>query len=333
MNILVTAPYNEAGIKELNELFGKATYQPWKENGRAYNEVELISLLKESKAEGLITELDQVTEKVFAEVPELRFVGVCRGMPSNVDVEAATKRGLPVFFTPARNAQAVAELFVGNLLTFLRHTIPSNQWLKEEKWNEDYLQAYLKFKGNEISGKTIGMVGFGAVGQRIAAVLESFQCSVKYYDPYVESDNPNHVRASLEDVFSTSDVVSIHLPRTEETIGMINEHFLGLMKEEAIFVNMSRAVVVERDALVQVLKAQKIRGAILDVFYQEPPEQSDYELIKLPNVLATPHLAGASYEVEDHHVSIMNQALTKWTTQHTLQIPTLYNRKNLEVKS
>ncbi|MBK5462021.1 2-hydroxyacid dehydrogenase [Peribacillus sp. TH27] len=333
MNILVTAPYNEEGIKELNELFGKATHQPWKENGRAYNEVELISLLKESKAEGLITELDQVTEKVFAEVPELRFVGVCRGMPSNVDVEAATKRGLPVFFTPARNAQAVAELFVGNLLTFLRHTIPSNQWLKEEKWNEDYLQAYLKFKGNEISGKTIGMVGFGAVGQRIAAVLESFQCSIKYYDPYVESDNPNHVRASLEDVFSTSDVVSIHLPRTEETIGMINEHFLGLMKEEAIFVNMSRAVVVERDALVQVLKAQKIRGAILDVFYQEPPEQSDYELIKLPNVLATPHLAGASYEVEDHHVSIMNQALTKWTTQHTLQIPTLYNRKNLEVKS
>lgn len=333
MNVLVTAPYNEAGLLQLKELFGAYTYRSWKENGKAYNEAELISLLKESKAEGLIAELDKVTENVFAEVPELKFVGVCRGMPSNVDVKTATKRGIPVFFTPARNAQAVAELFIGNLITFFRHTIPSTEWLKQEKWDGDYLQAYLKFKGNEIAGKTIGMVGFGAVGQRIAAVLEGFQCTVQYYDPYVESQNPNHTRVSLETVFSTSDVVSIHLPRTEETIGMINEHYLGLMKEDAILVNTSRAVVVEREALVHALKEHKIRGAILDVFYHEPPEQSDYEIIKLPNVLATPHLAGASYEVEDHHVCIMNQALTKWYTQRTLQVPTLYNRKALEVMS
>jgi D-3-phosphoglycerate dehydrogenase len=333
MNVLVTAPYNDEGLVSLKELFGDCTYRCWKENGRAYNEAELIALLKESKAEGLIAELDKVTENVFAEVPELKFVGVCRGMPSNVDVEAATKRGIPVFYTPARNAQAVAELFIGNLITFYRHTISSSEWLKQEKWDGDYLQAYLKFKGNEITGKTIGMVGFGAVGQRIAAVLEGFQCSIQYYDPYVESQNPNHTRVSLDEVFSTSDVVSIHLPRTEETIGMIDEQYLGLMKEEAILVNTSRAVVVERDALVHVLKEGKIRGAILDVFYHEPPDKSDYEIIKLPNVLATPHLAGASYEVEDHHVSIMNQALTKWYIKRTLDVPTIYNQKSLEVKS
>ena len=333
MNILVTAPYNDAGLSELKELFGHVTYRPWKEHGRAFNEGELISLLKEVNAEGLIAELDKVTEKVFAEVPELKFVGVCRGMPSNVAVEAASKVGIPVFFTPARNAQAVAELFVGNLITFLRHTVPSTEWLRNEKWDGDYLQAYLKFKGNEIYGKTIGMVGFGAVGKRIAAVLEGFQCTIQYYDPYAESQNPNHIRVSLEEVFSTSDVVSIHLPRTEETIGMIDEHYLGLMKKDAILVNTSRAVVVERNALVHILKEQKIRGAILDVFYNEPPDHSDYEIIKLPNVLATPHLAGASFEVEDHHVSIMNQALTKWYTQHTHDIPTLFNRKNLEEKS
>ncbi|MFK2825952.1 2-hydroxyacid dehydrogenase [Bacillus sp. B190/17] len=333
MNVLVTAPYNEAGLLQLKDLFGEYTYLPWKENGRAYNEAELISLLKESNAEGLIVELDKVTENVLAEVPKLKFIGVCRGMPSNVDIKAATKKGIPVFFTPARNAQAVAELFIGNLITFFRHTIPSSEWLKQEKWNEDYLQAYVKFKGNEIAGKTIGMVGFGAVGQRIAAVLEGFQCTIQYYDPYAESQNPNYTRVSLEDVFSTSDVVSIHLPRTEETIGMINEHYLGLMKEDAVLVNTSRAVVVERKALVYVLKERKIRGAILDVFYHEPPDQSDYEIIQLPNVLATPHLAGASYEVEDHHVSIMNQAVTKWHTQHTFQIPTLYNRKGLDEMS
>jgi len=99
-----------------------------------------------------------------------------------------------------------------------------------------------------------------------------------------------------------------------------------------VLVNTSRAVVVKRDALVNVLKEGKIRGAILDVFYHEPPDKSDYEIIQLPNVLATPHLAGASFEVEDHHVSIMNQALVKWFNKQTVDIPTLFNRKDLQVK-
>ena len=330
MNVLVTAPYNEAGLNELKQCFGDYVYRPWKEHGRAYNEAELIALLRETKAEGVIVELDKVTEAVFAEVPGLKFVGVCRGMPSNVDVDAATKRGIPVFFTPARNAQAVAELFLGNLITFYRHTLSSTEWLKQGKWDGDYLQAYAMFKGNEITGKTIGLVGFGAVGRRIAAVLEGFQCEILYYDPYAQSENPRHKRVSLDELFTTSDVVSIHLPRTEETIGMINDHYFGLMKKDAVFVNTSRAVVVDREALVRTLKEQKIRGAILDVFYHEPPDESDYEIIRLPNVLATPHLAGATHEVEDHHVAIMNQALTKWHAQGTLQIPTLYNRKGLE---
>ncbi|PMC35338.1 hydroxyacid dehydrogenase [Bacillus sp. UMB0899] len=333
MNVLVTAPYNEVGLNELKSLFGNYTYRCWKDQGRAYHEDELISLLRETKAEGLIAELDKVTEKVFESVPELKFVGVCRGMPSNVDVEAASKRGIPVFYTPARNAQAVAEQFIGNLITFYRHTIPSSEWLKKEKWDGDYLQAYVKFKGNEISGKTIGLVGFGAVGRKLANILKAFDCTIQYYDPYVESEDPAYSRVSLEEVFSTSDVVSIHLPRTDETIGMVNEDYLGLMKEDAVLVNTSRAVVVEREALVTVLKEGKIRGAILDVFYHEPPDKSDYEIIQLPNVLATPHLAGASFEVEDHHVSIMNQALMKWFNKQAVEIPTLFNGKDLQVKS
>ncbi|MBU7591742.1 2-hydroxyacid dehydrogenase [Metabacillus halosaccharovorans] len=333
MNVLITAPYNQTGLKEVKSLFGGYTYRCWKENGRAFHEDELISLLKETKAEGLIAELDKVTEKVFESVPELKFVGVCRGMPSNVNIEAASKRGIPVFYTPARNAQAVAEQFIGNLITFYRHTIPSSEWLKKEKWDGDYLQAYVKFKGNEISGKTIGLVGFGAVGRKLANILKAFDCHIHYYDPYVESDDSTYTRVSLDEVFSSSDVVSIHLPRTDETIEMIDEYYLGLMREDAVLVNTSRAVVVKRDALVNVLKEGKIRGAILDVFYHEPPDKSDYEIIQLPNVLATPHLAGASFEVEDHHVSIMNQALVKWSTKQSLDIPTLFNRKELQVKS
>ncbi|ARV43961.1 hydroxyacid dehydrogenase [Bacillus subtilis] len=333
MTVLVTAPYNEEGRKELEKLFGSVAYHTWKEQGRAYREDEIIQLLKETNAKGLITELDQVTDSVFASVPELSFVGVCRGMPSNVDVAAASKRGIPVFYTPGRNAQAVAEMFIGNVISFLRHTSTSNQWLKDGKWDSDYLQAYVKFKGNELTGKTVGMVGFGAVGQRIAKLLTAFDCKIKYYDPYVQDDHPQYEKVSLKTVFSVSDIVSVHLPRTEETLGLIDRAYFDLMKESAIFVNTSRAVVVKRDDLLSVLKEHKIRGAILDVFYHEPPEESDYKLISLPNVLATPHLAGATFEVEDHHVTILNEALKKWKVEKTLNIPTLYNKDKLKTEA
>lgn len=332
MTVLVTAPYNEEGRKELKNLFGSVIYQSWKEQGRAYREDELIQLLKATNATGLITELDQVTDSVFASVPELSFVGVCRGMPSNVDVAAASKRGIPVFYTPGRNAQAVAEMFIGNVISFLRHTSASNQWLKDGKWDSDYLQAYVKFKGNELTGKTVGMIGFGAIGQRIAKLLTAFDCKIKYYDPYIQDDYPLYEKVSLKTVFSDSDIVSVHLPRTEETLGLIDRQYFDLMKESAIFVNTSRAVVVNREDLLSLLKEHKIRGAVLDVFYHEPPEKSDYELISLPNVLATPHLAGATFEVEDHHVSIMNDALKKWKVEKIPNIQTLYNKDKLRTE-
>lgn len=234
------------------------------------------------------------------------------------------------FYTPGRNAQAVAEMFIGNVISFLRHTSASNQWLKDGEWDSDYLQAYVKFKGNELTGKTVGMIGFGAVGQRIAKLLTAFDCKIKYYDPYIQDDHPLYEKASLKTVFSDSDIVSVHLPRTEETLGLIDRQYFDLMKESAIFVNTSRAVVVNREDLLFVLKEHKISGAILDVFYHEPPEESDYELISLPNVLATPHLAGATFEVEDHHVTILNKALKKWKGEKTLNIQTMYNKDALK---
>lgn len=183
MTVLITAPYHKQGLKELEEVFGKAVYRPWKKHRRAYREDEVIRLMAETNATGLITELDDVTDRVINASPELAFIGVCRGMPSNVDTAAATKRGIPVFFTPARNAQAVAEMFIGNVISFLRHTYPSNQWLKDEKWSGDYLQAYVKFRGDELSGKTVSLLGFGAVGQKIAGLLTAFDCRVLYCDP------------------------------------------------------------------------------------------------------------------------------------------------------
>lgn len=333
MRILITAPYHKQAQEELTEMLGEVIYRPWKTQGRAYNEEELIDLLQETNAEALITEHDEVTEKVIESSPGLQFLGVCRGTPSNADIDAATERNIPVFNTPARNAQAVAEMFVANVITFLRKTLAGIDWLKSEKWDEGAHASYLEFKGNELAGKTIGMIGFGAVGQTIANLVQCFPCKILYYDPFYTSDNSDYVKCSLEEVFEKSDIVSVHLPVNAQTKGMIDKRLLSKMKKDAVFVNTARAVVVKREDLLEVLEQNLIKGAILDVFDNEPPDTVDYKIIHMSNVLATPHIAGATHEVEDHHADIMNRNLSNWFIHDKKYIPQLVNKEILAVKS
>ena len=312
MRILITAPYNSEGQRELAEAFGEIIYRPWIPHGRAYNEEELIALLEETKAEALITEHDHVTAKVIETHPHLKFIGVCRGTPSNVSLETASQKGIPVFYAPARNAQAVAEMFIANVISLMRNTFDASQWLKDKKWEQGAHTSYLQFKGNELAGKTIGIVGFGAIGRLIVKLLENFSCKICYYDPYFPVDNSNYRKTTLEDLFESSDIVSIHLPENNSTKGMIGKKLLSRMKNDAIFVNTARASVVKREDLLEVLENKKIRGAVLDVFDSEPPDELDYKLIHLPQVLATPHIAGATHELEEHHAKIMNNNLLSW---------------------
>lgn len=330
MKILITAPYHEKARRELHALFGEVVYREWKIKGSAYTETELIQLLQEVQPDAYITEHDEVTSSVLTAYPHLNFIGVCRGTPSNVAVTTATQLGIPVFNTPARNAQAVAEMFVANLITFMRNTLAGMRWLSDEKWEAGAHTSYLQFKGNEVAGKTIGMVGFGAVGQTTANLLEHFPATILYYDPYLTSENPNFIKVSLEELFSTCDVVAIHLPVTEQTRGMIDKKYISLMKPSAIFVNTSRAVVVNRLDLLAALDENKIKGAILDVFDHEPPDDIDYQIIHHDNVLATPHIAGATHEVEDHHADIMNASLKSFFKDGKKTIKQLVNKEILQ---
>jgi D-3-phosphoglycerate dehydrogenase len=312
MRILVTAPYHPNGQAELSALLGEVIYKPWKANERAFNEDELIDLISSTKADALITEHDHVTAKVINANPHLAFIGVCRGTPSNVCLKTAKEWNIPVFHTPARNAQAVAELFLATVIDLLRKTLASNQWLKEKKWDDGAHTSYLQFKGNELANRTIGLVGFGAVAQRIANMVENFPCTIQFYDPFIEQANPTYKKTSLVELFKTSDIVSIHLPVNDSTIGMINHELISIMQKDAILVNTARASVVKRDDLLYAIENNLIRGAVLDVFDHEPPDEKDYRLINHPNVLATPHIAGATHEVEDHHVAIMNKKIINW---------------------
>lgn len=333
MKILLTAPYNDVARAKLKAACGEVVYKPWKPQGRAYHEEELIALLKQTGADALITEHDTIGEKLIALFPNLHFIGVCRGTPSNVAVQTATEAGIPVFYTPARNAQAVTEMFFSNVICFLRKTIPSVEWLKAGGWNEGAHTSYLYFKGNELSGKTVGMVGFGAIGQRIANILNCFSCPLQFYDPFVESPRKEWKRTSLENIFATSDIVSIHLPVTPQTIGMIDRRLLQKMKKDALFVNTARASVVNRTHLLEALESGAIRGAVLDVFDSEPPDEIDNWIIHLPNVLATPHTAGATHEVEDHHAAIMNEAVLDWLANGASATHLLVNKELLISKT
>jgi D-3-phosphoglycerate dehydrogenase len=327
MKVLITAPYHAKAQQGLKEIFGEIIYKPWKILGRAYNEQELISLLKETSAEALITEHDEVTENVIRSFPDLRFIGVCRGTPSNVAVAVATEKGIPVFNTPARNAQAVAEMFIANLVNLMRNTLAGIAWLEGENWEAGAHTSYLQFKGNEIAGKTIGMVGFGAVGQTIANLVRHFPADIQYYDPFYTSEDMGYKKVEIEELFATSDVVSIHLPVTRDTEGMIGKSLISLMKKDAIFVNTARAIVVKREDLLDAIENNQIRGAILDVFDHEPPDALDYKLIHHAHVLATPHIAGATFEVEDHHADIMNKSLRNFYVDGNQSIRQLVNRE------
>jgi D-3-phosphoglycerate dehydrogenase / 2-oxoglutarate reductase len=330
MRVLVTAPFHEKGLFEVKQDLGEVIYRPWKANGRAYNEDELMALLYETEAEALITEHDHVTEKVINANAHLQFIGVCRGTPSNVSLATASKHGIPVFYTPARNAQAVAEMFIANVITFLRQTLPAVTWLRGRNWDEGAHTSYLEFKGNELAGKKIGLVGFGAIGQLIAKLVENYPCPIAFYDPYVDASAfPSYQKLSLEELFATCDIVSIHLPVTADTKGMIDQKYFDLMHPDSIFVNTARAVVVNREDLYKTISQHKIKGAILDVFDNEPPDELDYKIIDHSNVLPTPHIAGATHEVEDHHVRILNEVLTEWFVHGNHSADRLANKEIL----
>lgn len=331
MKILLTAPYeNPRSLAELKSLFEEVIYKPWKPHGRAYNAQELMQLLEETGADALISEHDEITADVLRANRDLQFVGICRGTPSNIDLAVATELGIPVFNTPARNAQAVAEMFIANVITMMRHTLAGIEWLEGKSWGEGAHTSYLQFKGNELAGKKVGMVGFGAVGQYIARMLVNFPTEIYYFDPYYTDSNPDFKKVELEELFSSCDVVGIHLPVTPETEGMIDKNYLRLLKEDAIFVNTARATVVNREDLLQVVESGKIRGVVLDVYYNEPPDEIDYKMILNKKVLATPHIAGATHEVEDHHASIMNNNLREFFKKGNKSIKQLVNKSILE---
>ena len=315
MKLLIRAPFAERERKRLEAYFDEIVYDPWTRTGERYYEDEMLEVLKKERPDALITELDRITEKVLAGYKDLLFIGDCRANPANIDVDACKRADVPVLCTPARNAPAVAEMLTRSLVSYMRNIIPAVQWVKDGKWVEG-TTPYYTWMGNELYGKKIGFVGFGAVGKHAAKILEAYGCEIFFYDPFVDSVKDTYKKCGLEELFENSDIISIHLPVIDSTKGMIHAGLFAKMKETAVFVNTARSAVVDEPALMEALRAKKIRGAILDVLSVEPPTKDALEIAKLDNVLLTPHICGAAYEVTDHQSRIMADSIDAWMKEN-----------------
>lgn len=249
----------------------------------------------------LLTHLAPVTAAVLeAAAPGLRLVGVTRGGPVNVDLAAATRLGVPVAFLPGRNLGAVAEFVLSAMIATMRNVGTASRGMAQGRWDGGYYRYELC--GPELRAATVGLVGLGAIGRRVAELAQAFGARVLAHDPYADAAGAPGVQlVGLPELLAESDVVSVHARLTEQSRGMFDDAAFATMRPGACFVNTARGELVDEAALARALDSGRLRGAALDVFSPEPPDL-DGPLLGRPDVLATPHLAGASRQVAEDSV-------------------------------
>jgi D-3-phosphoglycerate dehydrogenase / 2-oxoglutarate reductase len=315
MKALITASFDPAARARLGRHMD-VVHEDWKVRQSIYFDgVQFARRILEVGADVLIVEADLVHAEVLDACP-LTMIGVCRGDPINVDLELATQKGIPVFHTPGRNADAVADLTLAFMLALARHlpavwaTYRGGEATRIEQAS-DYLEMYTRFTGVELGGLTVGLIGLGAVGREVAARLAAFKTRVLAYDPYVQEAPPGIVLGDLDKVLREADIVSLHAPVTPETRGLLSAERLALMKPTAFLVNTARAALTDENALYERLRAGTLAGAALDVLAEEPLQPGN-RFLALPNVIVTPHLGGATADVTRHQSDIVVDAMERW---------------------
>ncbi len=206
-----------------------------------------------------------------------------------IDAEYARSKGITVMNTPKASSASVAELAVGYMFALARSTYQATSSMKAEKWEKK------AFEGDEIGGKTLGLVGIGNIGKEVASRANALGMTVVAYDPYVkEADGVKLV--SLDELLAAADYISLHLPKTKESAGMIGKDQFAKMKNGVRIINCARGGIIDEAALYDALTSGKVAGAALDVYAEEPP--TDWKLVKLPNVIGSPHIGAATHEAQ-----------------------------------
>ena len=253
----------------------------------------LLSALADADAV-LVRSATKVDAEAIAAAPKLKVIARAGVGLDNVDIKAATTAGVMVVNAPTSNIISAAELTVGHILSLARHIPAAHSSLAKGQWKRS------KYTGVELYEKTVGIIGLGRIGALITARLQAFGTKVIAYDPYVTSARAQQLGVqlvTLDELLAESDFITIHMPKTPETTGMISDDQFALMKPTAFIVNVARGGLIDEDALYRALTANAIAGAGLDVFVSEPPAESP--LLELPNVVVTPHLGASTDEAQE----------------------------------
>ena len=253
-----------------------------------------VSALKE-KIKGatalVVRNRTQVTAEIISAAPNLKVIARAGVGLDNIDIKAADAAGVVVVAGLGANAISVGEMTLGLALALLRNIPAHDNATRAGKWN--------RTAGRELSGLTWGLLGCGATGLATARLLQGFGCKVLGYDPYVRADDArlaplNVAMHTFDEVLAGADVISIHMPSTAQTNGVINREAIAKMRRHAIIVNVGRGEIINESELITALKAGQIAGAALDVRGQEPPVVAEMETIG--NLILTPHVAGITHE-------------------------------------
>lgn len=273
----------------------------------------LIEALGDGR-EVLVTQMGPVTERVLAASPGLRLVVVCRGGPVNVNLDAAKHHDVRVCFSPGRNAAATAEFTVGLLLAALRRIPQAHDLLaRQGSWAGAAYYTY-EHSGLELEDLPVGLIGYGAVGSRVARVLCAFGAQVMVYDPYARGEIHGLRLSSLDELLTRSRVITLHARLTDETRGLLGARELALLPPGAVVVNAARGPLLDEDALCDALADGRLSAAALDTYEREPLPPGSRLLGQglAERVVLTPHLGGASRAVAEKAAAIAAAEVGRW---------------------
>lgn len=255
-----------------------------------------------------------ITEKVLDAAKNLKVIGVCSVGLNHINMDCAKAKGIQVFNAPGLNANAVAELTLSKMLDMSRHTMPANVDVKvNHQWDK------YKFVGRELRGRTLGILGFGRIGQLVAGLAHAFKMNIVAYDPFLPDEKFGENNATkmetIEELLKVADYVTIHMPLLPTTKNLINAKSIETMKPDCIVLNMARGGIVNEQDMYEALKAGKIGGYATDVMVDELSEGADFNspLFECDNFIVSPHLGAqtvdASRDIGAHIIAKVKEAL------------------------
>lgn len=274
-------------------------------------EEEVIELAREANA--ILIHIAPISRRVINALPNLKFIGVGRGGPVNVDQAAAIERNIFLANAPGRNAGAVAEFTVGVIISTSRKIAMGTQEMRANEWSRSHY--HYENTGLELSEMTIGLIGYANIGKIVGRLLSAFGAKVIFFDPYQELTQEDKklgiMKVDLDELCRSSDTISFHTRLTNDTENMCDDSFLSKLKPNCLLINTARGELINQRSLLKYLKLGSVGGVFLDTFNPEPPMIND-PLIHHPKVFSTPHIAGASKTSAHVAVDAISKALAGW---------------------